>query len=325
VEEAAGRPNIPTWSSERLPLSFDTGRSILSFNRDMLWMMKSRNTKGEVECKDGEEDRGGRAVVSWLLQQYPIDRNSARCICEIFSQQIAYLGEDAVPTDRRIVVEECQDREAGRRDFYFHSGYGLRFNEGLARMLAYLLARQRAGEIRISTADSGFVLSLPQAGRVNLQAAISSIREENCEQLLYRAVQNTSLLKSVFRINATRSFLILKSYKGRRRSARHQQFDADMLIGFAGRLDDFAVLRESYREIIEDRFEVENIKEVLRALAGGEIEVVIKQTASPSPMAFGLAAADAAEEKRERMREMERRVTERIREVQKDNLPNLFK
>ena len=88
---------------------------------------------------------GGRAVVSWLLQQYPIDRNSARCIYEIFSQQIAYLGEDAVPTDRRIVVEECQDREAGRRDFYFHSGYGLRFNEGLARMLAYLLARQRAG------------------------------------------------------------------------------------------------------------------------------------------------------------------------------------
>ena len=267
VEEAAGRPNIPTWSSERLPLSFDTGRSILCFNSDMLWMMKSRNTKGEVECKDGEEDRDGRAVVSWLLQQYPIDRNSARCIYEIFSQQIAYLGEDAVPTDRRMVVEECQDREAGRRDFYFHSGYGLRFNEGLARMLAYLLARQRAGEIRISTADSGFVLSLPQAGRVNLQAAISSIREENCEQLLYRAVQNTSLLKSVFRINATRSFLILKSYKGRRRSARHQQLDADMLIGFAGRLDEFAVLRESYREIIEDRFEVENIKEVLRALA----------------------------------------------------------
>ena len=129
---------------------------------------------------------------------------------------------------------------------------------------------------------------------MNLQAAISSIREENCEQLLYRAVQNTSLLKSVFRINATRSFLILKSYKGRRRSARHQQLDADMLIGFAGRLDEFAVLRESYREIIEDRFEVENIKEVLRALASGEIEVVIKQTASPSPMAFGLATAGAA-------------------------------
>jgi ATP-dependent Lhr-like helicase len=315
VEEAAGRPNIPTWSSERLPLTYDTGRSILRFNSDMLWMMRSRNTKGE----DGEEDRDGRAVVSWLLQQYPIDRNSARCIYEIFSQQIAYLGEDAVATERRMVVEECQDREAGRRDFYFHSGYGLRFNEGLARMLAYLLARQRAGVVRISTADSGFVLSLPKAGRVNLKAAISSIREENCEQLLYRAMQNTSLLKSVFRINATRSFLILKSYKGRRRSARHQQFDADMLIGFAGRLDDFVVLRESYREIIEDRFEIENIKEVLRALASGEIEVVIKQTASPSPMAFELATAGAAgaEERQEMMREMQRRVTARIREVQK--------
>ena len=31
VDEAAGRPNIPTWSSERLPLSFDLARAILSF------------------------------------------------------------------------------------------------------------------------------------------------------------------------------------------------------------------------------------------------------------------------------------------------------
>jgi len=119
-------------------------------------------------------------------------------------------------------------------------------------------------DICITTYDSGFVLSLPATGKVNLAAIIGSIREENCEQLLYRSLQNTSLLKSVFRINATRSFMILKSYKGRQKSARHQQLDADMLIGFAGKLDEFAVLRESFREIIEDWFEVDKIKEVLR-------------------------------------------------------------
>ena len=188
------------------------------------------------------------------------------------------------------MVQECLDQEAGRRIFYFLSGYGLRFNEGFSRMVAYLLARQRVSDICITTTDSGFMISLPVCGKVNLPAIIGSIRAENCEQLLYRAVQNTSLLKSVFRINATRCFMILKSYKGRQKSARHQQFDADMLIGFAGRLDEFAVLRESFREIIEDRFEVENIKEVLRGLACGEIEVVMKKGKAPSPMAFGLAS-----------------------------------
>ena len=311
VDPAAGRPNIPTWSSERLPLSFDLARSILSFKSDMLWMMKSQKMEGRAG-RDDYDDDSSRDIIRWLQSQYPIDENSARSICEIFRRQIGFLGEDAVPTNCRIVVQECIDRETGRRVYYFLSGYGLRFNEGLARMVAYLLARQRMSDICITTSDPGFVLSLPFSGKVNLPAIIGSIREENCEQLLYRSLQNTSLLKSVFRINATRSFMILKCYKGRQKSARHQQLDADMLIGFAGKLDEFAVLRESFREIIEDRFEVDNIKEVLRGLASGEIEVVMKKEATPSPMAFGLATLGAsAGEKQERMSEMQGKVLEK--------------
>jgi ATP-dependent Lhr-like helicase len=309
VDAAAGRPNIPTWSSERLPLSFDLARSILSFKSDMLWMMKSQERKGQAGQDDYDyydDDHSSRAITRWLQSQYPIDENSARSICEIFRQQIGFLGEDAVPTNCRIVVQECL-QESGRRIYYFLSGYGLRFNEGFSRMVAYLLSQQRMSDICITTTDSGFVLSLPASGKVNLPAIMRSIREENCEQLLFRSLQNTSLLKSVFRINATRSFMILKSYKGRQKSARHQQFDADMLIGFAGKLDEFAVLRESFREIIEDRFEVENIKEVLRGLASGEIEVVMKREAMPSPMAFGLATLGAfAGERQEQMREMQK-------------------
>jgi ATP-dependent helicase Lhr and Lhr-like helicase len=306
VDAASGRPNIPTWSSERLPLSFDLARSILSFKSDTLWMMNSQKEEGRA----GHDDDGSsKTVIRWLQSQYPIDENSARSICEIFRQQIAFLGEDAVPTNCRIVVQECLDRETGRRIYYFLSGYGLRFNEGFSRMVAYLLSRQRMSDICITATDSGFVLSLQASGKVNLPAIIGSIREENCEQLLYRSLQNTSLLKSVFRINATRSFMILKNYKGRQKSARHQQFDADMLIGFAGKLDEFAVLRESFREIIEDRFEVDNIKEVLRGLASGEIEVVVKKGATPSPMAFGLATLGAAaEERRVRMRKMQEKM-----------------
>ena len=312
VDAASGRANIPSWSSERLPLSFDLAKSVLCMHGDILWMMKMSvmsvmsGMKGLM--KDRKMERNGEDIIRWLQTQYPIDRNSARCIFEIFRQQIDLLGEDGAPTGSRIVVQECLDRDKERRVFYFLTGYGLRFNDGLSRMAAYLLARQRMKDIIITADDSGFVLSLPASCNVNIPGVISSIRAENCEMLLYRVVQNSSLLKSVFRINATRSFMILKSYKGRQKSARRQQMDADMLIGFAGRLDDFAVLRESFREIIEDRFEIENIREVLRCLADGEIEVIVKRGKPPCPMAFGLAAAGAAGERRERMREMQRTV-----------------
>jgi ATP-dependent Lhr-like helicase len=134
---------------------------------------------------------------------------------------------------------------------------------------------------------------------------------------LEEAVGGTQLEKRVFRINAARSFMILKNYMGKKRSARRQQVSADMLIAFAKRLPGFAVMRETYREVIEDRFEVENIRRIVRGIGAGEIAVVLTRTASPSPLAFGIATlgvSDAvyAEDRLSMLREFQRRVLSSI-------------
>ncbi len=90
-----------------------------------------------------------------------------------------------------------------------------------------------------------------------------------------------------------------------------------MLIYFAKKLDGFAVLKESYREIIEDKFEVENIKEILRGTQSGDIQVVLKKADSPSPMSFGIATVGAsdvilAEDKLMLLKEFHKRVMEKI-------------
>ena len=329
VDPAEGRPSIPVWSSERLPLSFDLARAILSFQGDLLWMMKKEGTGGrmkeaavgegvgsegsEEKGSEGQEEDGGATVRRWLEQQYHMDRNCSGMIYRTFRQQIALLGEESVPTPWRLVMQECVDRESGRRIFYVLSGRGLRCNEALARMAAYLLSRQRMGRAYIAFSDAGFLLSLPATSRASIRALLHSLQEENCQALLRRALQGTSLLQSAFRINAARSYLILRSYKGRHKSARHQQMDADMLMGLAESIEGFPVLEESYREIIEDRLEMDNVKEVLRGLASGEIEVVVKEEDSPSPLAYGLAALGAAGgERRERMKEMQIAMQEKI-------------
>jgi ATP-dependent Lhr-like helicase len=227
------------------------------------------------------------------------------------------LGEDSVSTDWRAVVEEGLDPEKNRRVYYFLTNYGVRFNDGFSRMVAYAISREKASNVYVSILDTGFMISLPKSRKVDIRKVLMSIREENCEELLKAAVENTNLLKSIFRINATRSFMILRNYMGRRRSARRQQVSADMLIYFAKRLDDFAVLKESYREIIEDKFEVENIREILREIQSGEIQVVLKQADSPSPMAFGLATMGTsdvvfAEDKLTLLKEFHRRVLDKI-------------
>jgi ATP-dependent Lhr-like helicase len=95
-----------------------------------------------------------------------------------------------------------------------------------------------------------------------------------------------------------------------------------MLIGLARKIEDFPVLAESFREIIEDRFEIENILEVLRGLDCGEIEIVMKADAAPCPLAFDLALLGLqSSARRQRLLEMRSQVLERI--SQRENQPDL--
>ena len=86
-----------------------------------------------------------------------------------------------------------------------------------------------------------------------------------------------------------------------------------MLLSLAESIEGFPVLEESYREIIEDRLEIEKVKEVLRGLASGEVEVVVKGEDIPCPLAFGLATLGAAGgQRRERMMQMQIAVKDKI-------------
>ncbi|MCJ7445223.1 MAG: ATP-dependent helicase [Methanotrichaceae archaeon] len=302
VDTTNDRPNIPNWVSEKLPLSFELGKNILHFKNDMLWMIKTHSSD---------------ETINWLQEQYPIDKNSAYSILKIFLQQRDYLGEDSVSTDWRIVVEEGFDLDGQRRVYYFLTNYGVRFNEGLSRIIAHLISKEKTCNVYVSVTDSGFMASLPKYKKVDILQTLRSIREENCVELLGKALENTQLLKSVFRINACRSFMILRSYRGKRKSARRQQVSADMLIHFARKLDKFAVIKESCREIIEDKFEIENTKEIIRGIQSGEIELILRKADTPSPMASGIATASAsdvvyADDKLDLLKEFHKRVTKII-------------
>ncbi|WP_292729103.1 ATP-dependent helicase [Methanoculleus sp.] len=302
VDLTGDRPTIPSWFSEKLPLSFDLGLHVLAFKEMMLGALQAMETEGLVEM---------------LLADYPIDENSARSICAIFEQQVRYLGDLAVPTPGRIVVEEQEDRENHRRLYYFMTNYGLRFNDGFSRIVAYMIARDVTANVSVGISDTGFLVSIPLDKQADPLRILQDIRADECHEVLREAIGETQLIKRVFRINAARSFMILRNYMGKKRSARRQQVSADMLITFAKRLDGFAVMRETYREVIEDRFEAENITRIVDGISAGEIDVVLTRTASPSPLAFGIATlgvSDAvyAQDRLSMLREFQRRVMSSI-------------
>jgi len=301
VDPTSARPTVPSWFSERLPLSYDLGREILAFQRELLDRL----------------ERGGVNAVRHWLREYPLDENSVRAVARMFAEQIAYTGSESVSTDERLVVEEELDREAYERHYYVHSNYGRRFNDGLSRLLAYRVARETNANVQVAVADHGFTLSMPLNRKVDVVGVLGDIDPADVRADLRASLSGTDLLKRYFRINATRSLMILKRYKGYEKSASEQQVSSEMLLGFADDLEEFAVMEETYREILEDRLNVAGIESVLSDVATGDVTVEYVRVDSPSPRAFGLAtlmASDVvlAEDESEVLREFHQRVIEEI-------------
>ena len=301
VDRTSARPTVPSWFSERLPLSYDLGREILAFQRDLLDRLTG----------------GGRSAVRVWLREFPLDENSVRAITRMFDEQCRYTGPESVSTPGRLVIEEELDHNEYERHYYVHSNYGRRFNDGFSRLLAYRCAREASANVKLAVADHGFTLSLPLNRKVDLAGLLEAIDPDDVRADLRASLDGTDLLQRYFRINATRALMILKRYKGYEKSASEQQVSSEMLLGFAEDLDDFAVIEETYREILEDKLNVAGIETLLSGIQSGGIDVSTTHVDSPSPKAFGLAtlmASDVvlAEDESQVLQEFHQRVLDEI-------------
>ncbi|WP_418280951.1 ATP-dependent helicase [Halorubrum sp. DTA98] len=306
VDRTTERPTVPSWYAERLPLSSDLGREVLRFQAELL---------------DRLAEGGPPAARAWL-RGFPLGENAVRAITRMYDEQVRYAGSESVSTPDRLVVEEELDRDAYKRRYYVHSNHGRRFNDGLSRLVAAECATRTTANVAIAVADNGFSLSVPLNRKVDVAGILRSLEPDAIREDLRDALRDTDLLQRYFRINAGRSLLILKRYKGYEKTAAEQQVSAEMLLSFAHDLDEFAVIEETYRELLEDKLDVDRIREVLARIGEdgadeGGIDVVDHAVDSPTPLAFGLATlvdSDVvlADDESAVLREFHDRVTEEI-------------
>ncbi|AHF99944.1 helicase [Halostagnicola larsenii XH-48] len=279
ADRTSARPTVPSWYSERLPLSYDLGCEILAFQRELL----------------AHHAEGGSPRVRAWLREFPLGDDCVRAIARLFDHQLRYAGPESVSTENRLTIEVERDREEYERHYYVHSNYGRKVNDGLSRLFAYRCAQEATANVRVAVADNGFVLSMPLNRKIDLEGIVSDLEAEQVRDDLRSAISGTDLLQRYFRINATRALMILKRYKGYEKSASEQQVSSEMLLGFAEGLEEFAVIEETYREILEDKLNVDEIEDIVSRIDGGELVVERQLLDSPTPRAFGLATLSASD------------------------------
>lgn len=265
-------PTVPSWFSEMLPLSFDLGLQIGRFRR-----LATEKLSSATDARN-------------FMEGYlPVDARAANAIQKYLREQHLYA---AVAHDRLIVVEDYYDEK--EHYHIFHCVLGRRVNEAFARVIAYIASRLHARDVEINVNDNGFYVSAGR--RVNIEKALAVLKASNVRELLSLSLEKTEIIQRRFRHCAARAYMILRSYRGKRKSVGRQQISSRALYNAAKRIsDDFPIIAEARREVMEDYLCVDDFEDIVSQIRTGKIRVHEIQTQIPSPFAFNIILSGYAD------------------------------
>lgn len=256
VEEAKEEnPTVPSWVGEQLPRSFDLSWEIGKFRSNIERFIKKNNIE---------------QAKKWLKERFNADDNTISNVIRYFKEQIDVLG--IVPNNKTVVLEMWVD-EYQRRHMIFHAAYGRRTCDALSRFFAWVASEKYSCGVGIGITDNGFDLIFPRWVDPDPRDIIKCALQQDFIDVLKKAVRNTELFVNRFRHVANRSFMILKRYKGSEISIKKQRIKASTLVEMLP--DDFPIIEETYREVLNDYMDVPHAVEVFEKMKAGTIRIII--------------------------------------------------
>ena len=221
-----------------------------------------------------------------LEAKYGCDAATANSLIQYISAQRAATG--VVPDDKTVVIEHFRD-ETGSVRVVIHAAFGGRVNAPWGMALAQR-AREALGgaDVQVQTTDDGVMLRMPDIGRPVPVNALLGLSAAEAEQLVMEEVGSTSLFGARFRMNAARALLLPRGNPRRRMPLWLQRLKALDLLQTVKEFPSFPILVETYRDVLQDAFDMSGLKSVLNEIESGAIAIQVVQTEVPSPFAASL-------------------------------------
>jgi ATP-dependent Lhr-like helicase len=264
VNPAPGRPaRMPFWHGEYGARDLALSRRVGALRRELV----------------SEPEPGVIAT------RYACDTATAASLVEYVRAQREATA--VVPDDRMIVVEQFRD-ETGAVRIVLHAPFGGRVNAPWGMALAQRARDAIGGEVQVQTTDDGIMLRLPDLRAEAPVHALLGISSAEATELVMEEVGATSLFGARFRMSAARALLLPRGTPRRRMPLWLQRLKALDLLEVVQRFPSFPVLVETYREVLNDAFDLDGLREVLAAIERGEVRVHVVERDRPSPFASGL-------------------------------------
>src|SRR6266550_2818034 len=221
-----------------------------------------------------------------LEAEYGCDAPTANSLVKYIASQRAATG--IVPDDRNIVIEQFRD-ETGAVRIVIHAAFGGRINAPWGMALAQRVREAiNDTDLQVQTTDDGIMLRLPDLGMSAPIQSLLGLSGAEAEQLVMEEVGSTSLFGARFRMNAARALLLPRGNPRRRMPLWLQRLKSLDLLQTVRQFPSFPILVETYRDVLQDAFDMPGLQSVLNRIEAGEIRIQIVQTQVPSPFAASL-------------------------------------
>ena len=266
VSPAPGVPGaVPFWKGEGVGRPYELGEAIGATSRELAALPEEKALKR-------------------LTEEHRLDERAAQNLVSFLAEQQAATG--AVPSDRTIVVERFRD-EIGDWRLCILTPFGGRVHAPWALALGARLRESLGLETQALWSDDGIAIHLPDA---DAPPPIDDVLldPESIEELVTQELGDTALFGARFRENAGRSLLIPRRRPGARTPLWQQRLKAQSLLQVARRYPAFPVVLETYRECLQDVFDLPALKRLLHGLRTRQIDLVDVETPSASPYASSL-------------------------------------
>src|SRR5207237_97226 len=142
-------------------------------------------------------------------------------------------------------------------------------------------------EVQSIWSDDGVAIHLPDADTPPPTDDIL-IAPDELEELVVQEVGQSALFGARFRENAARALLIPRRRPDQRTPLWQQRLKAQGLLQVARKYGSFPVILETYRECLQDVFDLPSLKKLLQGLRTRELDLVDVETPSASPYSASL-------------------------------------
>jgi ATP-dependent Lhr-like helicase len=268
VQEVPGRPMVPRWQSDGLPVSLDLAQRI--------YIMRQR------ACEALRDGIG--ALTRLLRHEYHLNSAAALQLADFFVEQ---ESRSEIPTAGSVLVEVIQS--GTMTEHYLHTPLPRSANDALARVAVRRLATYLDRSCTSLVADLGLLLCV-EGPPLQPDQVRQLFRAEEFDTDLQRALADSISLRQRFSRVALTALMVLRNPLGRRRKVGGADWPAQRLFEhIRAEQPDFVLLRQAAREVRAEVCHLEPARAWAESLPNMPLR--IRVLGAPSPFARGWSQA----------------------------------